>query len=61
MTRSRLLADILGHDTDERVETLVRLLRGTSEEDLTLLIGDVQEALMRLTAAHTSRVIDRGP
>jgi len=39
---------ILGDDEEERVETLVRLLRGTSEKDLSTLIGDLQTALVRL-------------
>jgi hypothetical protein len=42
------IPDILGDDEEERVETLVRLLRGTSEEDLTMLISSLQEALVRL-------------
>jgi hypothetical protein len=42
------IPQILGDDEEERVETLVRLLRGTSEEDMTTLIGDLQIALTRL-------------
>jgi hypothetical protein len=42
------IPEILGDDDEERVETLVRLLRGTSEEDLTMLVKDLQEALTRL-------------
>ena len=42
------IPEILGDDEKERVETLVRLLRGTSEKDLTILIGDLQTALNRL-------------
>jgi hypothetical protein len=42
------IPQILGDDEEERVETLVRLLRGTSEKDLSVLIGDLQEALIRL-------------
>jgi hypothetical protein len=42
------IPEILGDDEEERVDTLVRLLRGTSEEDLSTLIGDLQTALTRL-------------
>jgi hypothetical protein len=42
------IPEILGDDEDERVDTLVRLLRGTSEKDLSTLIGDLQTALTRL-------------
>ncbi|HVW34757.1 MAG TPA: hypothetical protein VHL53_19650 [Acidimicrobiia bacterium] len=41
---------ILGDDEEERIDTMVRLLRGTSEKDLTQLIGALQEALNRLEA-----------
>ncbi|HEV7689095.1 MAG TPA: hypothetical protein VGQ80_21130 [Acidimicrobiia bacterium] len=55
------IPEILGDDEEERVDTLVRLLRGTSEEDLSTLIGDLQTALTRLdrerrrTARRTER------
>ena len=39
---------ILGDDEEERVDTLVRLLRGTSEEDLNVLLESLQIALRRL-------------
>ena len=39
---------ILGDDEEERVDTLVRLLRGTSEEDLNTLLESLQTALARL-------------
>jgi hypothetical protein len=42
------IPEILGDDEEERVETLVRLLRGTSEKDLTALVGSLQAALTRL-------------
>jgi hypothetical protein len=42
------IPEILGDDEDERVDTLVRLLRDTSEKDLSTLIGDLQTALTRL-------------
>jgi hypothetical protein len=42
------IPEILGDDEEERVDTLVRLLRGTSEQDLSTLIGDLQTALTRL-------------
>jgi hypothetical protein len=42
------IPEILGDDAEERVETLVRLLLGTSEKDLTVLVGDLQVALTRL-------------
>jgi hypothetical protein len=40
------IPEILGEDEEERVDTLVRLLRGTSEKDLSTLIGDLQTALI---------------
>ena len=49
---------ILGDDEEERVDTLVRLLRGTSEQDLTVLIGDLQQALIRLHGEHPMAVIE---
>lgn len=42
------IPEILGDDEEERVDTLVRLLRGSSEEDLSSLIGNLQTALTRL-------------
>jgi hypothetical protein len=53
------IPEILGDDDEERVETLVRLLRGTSEKDLTLLVGDLQEALTRLHKDSLSRRQER--
>jgi hypothetical protein len=46
---------ILGDDEEERVDTLVRLLRGTSERDLSVLIGDLQTALTRLEDERRDR------
>jgi hypothetical protein len=42
------IPEILGDDETERVDTLVRLLRGTSEEDLNALLESLQKALVRL-------------
>lgn len=42
------IPEILGDDEQERVDTLVRLLRGTSEEDLNTLLESLQKALVRL-------------
>ena len=42
------IPEILGDDESERVDTLVSLLRGTSERDLSKLIGALQQALIRL-------------
>ena len=42
------IPEILGEDEEERVDTLVRLLRGTSEEDLNLLLESLQIALGQL-------------
>jgi hypothetical protein len=55
------IPEILGDDEEERVETLVRLLRGTSEKELTLLISDLQLALTRLYEEdrRTERSADR--
>ena len=39
---------ILGDDEEQRVDTLVRLLRGTSAEDLNTLLQSLQIALARL-------------
>lgn len=55
------IPDILGDDQDERVETLVRLLRGTSEADLSRLIGDLQRALVRLEDDRAGRYGRRRP
>ena len=51
------IPDILGRDHDERVDTAVRLLRGSDEEDLNELIGILQDALAQLhdEQAHQSR------
>ena len=46
----RRIPEILGEDEAERIDTLARLLRGTSEEDLTKLISALQQALARLDA-----------
>src|SRR5688572_10615734 len=42
------IPEILGDDEEERVDTLARLLRGTSEEDLNTLLESLQKALVRL-------------
>lgn len=42
------IPEILGDDEEERVDTLVRLLRGTSEEDLNTMLESLQIALRRL-------------
>jgi hypothetical protein len=42
------IPEILGDDEEERVDTLVRLLRGTSVEDLNTLLESLQKALVRL-------------
>ena len=42
------IPEILGGDEDERIDTLVSLLRGTSQQDLTKLISALQQALIRL-------------
>jgi hypothetical protein len=42
------IPEILGRTEDERVDTLVRLLRGTSEEDMNVLLESFQVALRRL-------------
>ena len=42
------IPEILGDDEEERVDTLVRLLHGTSEEDLNTLLESLQLALVRL-------------
>jgi hypothetical protein len=42
------IPEILGDDEEERVDTLVRLLRGTSEEDINTLLVSLQVALRRL-------------
>ena len=42
------IPEILGDDEEERVDTLVRLLRGTSAEDLNALLESLQIALARL-------------
>src|SRR5258706_9680330 len=53
------IPEILGDDEEERVDTLVRLLRGTSEEDLSTLIGDLQTALVRLDRERRPRLSAR--
>jgi hypothetical protein len=42
------IPEILGDDESERIDTLVSLLRGTSEQDLSKLISALQQALRRL-------------
>ena len=42
------IPEILGEDEGERLETLVRLLRGTSPEDMNKLLSSFQGALVRL-------------
>ncbi len=42
------IPEILGDDEEERIDTLVSLLRGTSQQDMTELIRALQEALVRL-------------
>jgi len=42
------IPEILGDTEEERVDTLVRLLRGTSEEDLNTMLEALQIALRRL-------------
>jgi hypothetical protein len=42
------IPEILGDTEEERVDTLVRLLRGTSEEDLNTLLESLQVALAHL-------------
>jgi hypothetical protein len=42
------IPEILGDDPEERVETLVALLEGTSEDDLNMLLSAAFEALRRL-------------
>src|SRR5581483_413545 len=48
------IPEILGDDEEERVGTLVRLLRGTSEEDLNLLLESLQIALRQLDRERRS-------
>ena len=47
------IPEILGEDEEERVETLVALLQGSSEEDLTTLLDAAQVALTRLEATRS--------
>lgn len=47
------IPEILGDDEDERIDTVVSLLRGSSEEDLSELIGVLQLALTRLADERT--------
>lgn len=42
------IPEILGDDEEERVDTLVRLLRGTSEREMAELLSSLQVALERL-------------
>jgi hypothetical protein len=42
------IPEILGDTEEERVDTLVRLLRRTSEEDVNILLESLQTALVRL-------------
>ena len=53
------IPEILGDDEEERIDTLVSLLRGTSQQDMTDLIGALQEALNRL--AEEEREAARRP
>jgi hypothetical protein len=56
------IPEILGDDDEERIETLVALLDGTSEDDLNVLLAAAFEALRRLEADERSRVSHRdGP
>ena len=51
---------ILGDDEDEQVDTLVRLLRGTSDDDLHQLLTALQEALGQLADERTARRTQNG-
>ena len=44
------IPQILGDDEEQRIETLVALLDGTSEEELNVLLAAAAEALSRLEA-----------
>jgi hypothetical protein len=49
------IPEILGDDEEERIETLVVLLDGTSEDDLKTLLQAAAEALSRLEAKGRDR------
>lgn len=49
------IPEILGDDEDQRVETVVRLLRGSSEHDLNELIDVLQQALEELNQEKERR------
>ncbi len=49
------IPEILGDDEEERIETLVVLLDGTSEDDLNALLQAATEALSRLEARRRDR------
>lgn len=49
------IPEILGDDPEERVETLVALLEGTSEDDLNTLLSAAFEALRRLEDEKAER------
>jgi hypothetical protein len=53
------IPEILGDDEDQRVETVVRLLRGSSEHDLNELIDVLQQALQELNDEKERRREDR--
>jgi hypothetical protein len=49
------IPEILGDDEEERIETLMALLDGSSEDDLNALLAAAGEALSRLEADKRSR------
>jgi len=49
------IPEILGDDEEERIETLVVLLDGTSEDDLNVLLQAATEALSRLEVRRRDR------
>lgn len=53
------IPEILGDNADQRVETVVRLLRGSSEHDLNELIDVLQQALEELNHEKERRRGDR--
>lgn len=55
------IPEILGNDEEERVEALVALLDGTSEDDLNALISAAVEALSRLEDRDVRRGRTRRP
>jgi hypothetical protein len=48
------LLELLGEDEEERVETVVAMLRRSSEEDVSELIRIVQQALERVARERVS-------